>query len=104
MKFAGRNFNHKRLNEKCEVLDQDTLIKDIHRHQQASHASIPKAHFESILKFILDDYMRLKNENEMLRTQLNKKDKSIDTLKSTMEECKVKIRENLFHFLFLKVY
>jgi hypothetical protein len=88
---ASKSFNHKRPNEKCEVLDQDTLIEDIHRrHQQASHASIPKAHFESILKFILDDYMRLKNENEMLRTQLNKKDKSIDTLKSTMEECKVK--------------
>jgi hypothetical protein len=87
---ANKNFNDQRLSENCEALDQDTLLEDVNQ-QNTSQASMPKAHFESILKFILDDYMRLKNENENLRTQLSKKDKSIDTLKSTMEECKVSI-------------
>lgn len=32
--------------------------------------SISKNQFESILKTILNDYMRIKNENEMLRKQL----------------------------------
>lgn len=32
--------------------------------------SISKNQFESILKTILNDYMRIKNENEVLRKQL----------------------------------
>ncbi len=35
--------------------------------------SIPRAHFESILKYILNDYVRLKNENDTLRKELDEK-------------------------------
>lgn len=36
-------------------------------------ASMPRAHFESILKYILNDYVRLKNENDTLRKELDEK-------------------------------
>ena len=51
--------------------------------------SIPKTHFESILKYILNDYVRLKSENENLKRELETKNGSLDVFKSTMEECKV---------------
>ena len=55
--------------------------------------SIPKTHFESILKYILNDYVRLKSENESLKRELEAKNGSLGVLKSTMEECKVGIVE-----------
>ena len=86
--------NHRKSDVACDALEQETLVME-EVSQQLPLASMSKAHFESILKFILDDYMRLKSENEMLRSQMSKKDKSIDMLKLTMEECKVR-NENCF--------
>ena len=57
---------------------------------QNSSTTIPKSHFETILKSILNDYVRVKAENENLRKELEIKNKSISLLKSTMDECKVK--------------
>ena len=51
--------------------------------------SISKTHFESIIKSILTDYVRVKNENEDLKKNMASKEKTIDYLKKTVDECKV---------------
>jgi len=57
-------------------------------YSKQSTAKINKSQLESILRFILNDYMRLKNENEVLNKELEIKNKSIDILRNTMDECK----------------
>ena len=74
----------------------DVFIQQQQQNGTSTAASMPKAHFESILKFILDDYMRIKCENETLRSQLETRNKSIDMLKTTMEECKVQFLRSFF--------
>jgi hypothetical protein len=56
--------------------------------------SISKTHFESILKFILTDYMRIKNENESLKKELDAKDRTIDQLRKAYDERKVRLNFN----------
>jgi hypothetical protein len=50
---------------------------------------IALAHFESIIKNVYNDYLRLKTENENLKKELDDKNKSIDLLKASMNEIRV---------------
>jgi hypothetical protein len=61
---------------------------------------VSKSHFESILKFILTDYMRLKNENESLKSEVDGKNRTIDELRKSLDAQKVCI--SLFFVIFFK--
>lgn len=65
-------------------------------------ASIPRAHFESMIKFLLNDYIRVKNDNDVLKRELVSRDKTIDVLRKAIDECQVRINLfiKLFNFLF----
>ena len=52
-------------------------------------ASIPRAHFERMIKFLLKDYIWLKSDNEGHRRELQSRDKTIDVLRKVIDECKV---------------
>lgn len=56
--------------------------------EQLNKSKINKNHLENILRFILSDYMKLKTENQSLLKELEIKNKSIDLLRATMDECK----------------
>lgn len=51
--------------------------------------SISRVQFENILKIILNDYMRLKSDNDGLKKELDNKNKTIDVLKKAIDEFKV---------------
>jgi hypothetical protein len=59
--------------------------------------SISKTHFESILKYILTDYVRIKNENENLKREVDGKNETIEQLRKALDDRKV----NFIVFLFL---
>lgn len=52
-------------------------------------ASIPRAQFENMIKFLLNDYIRVKNDNEGLKRELQTKDNTIDVLRKAIDECRV---------------
>jgi len=56
--------------------------------EQLNKSKINKNQLENILRFILSDYMKLKTENQSLLKELEIKNKSIDLLRATMDECK----------------
>lgn len=56
---------------------------------QASQANLAKEQFENFLKCFLTDYIRLKDENCALRSDLESKSKQIEQLQKTIESNKV---------------
>ena len=69
----------------CSSMSLENLNNEYYKQ---STAKINKTQFEAILRFILNDYMRLKKENESLNKELEMKNKSINILRTTMDECK----------------
>lgn len=62
-------------------------------------ASIPRAQFENMIKFLLNDYIRVKNDNEGLKRELQTKDNTIDVLRKAIDECRVIFFEIISTFI-----
>ena len=60
--------------------------------------TISRTQFEGILKSILKDYVRIKNENEQLRRELDSKNESIHLLKAAKQE-DTQVRKIVWFFI-----
>lgn len=95
------DFNHDTDDNHCTCLPNYENLKDLKQlnelirlrkmsenSQSGKNVAVQKSHFENILKFIVTDYMRVKNENEGLKKELESKVRSIEVLQTRMEEIK----------------
>lgn len=82
--------NNKILNRKASnASSPDTNSTSSSSSSSNTTTQISREQFESILKVILGDYMRIKKENGDLKKEIDNKNKSIDLLKKAMDEYKV---------------
>lgn len=82
----------------CSDLNQDIIdigsncssssLEQLNEYKQTNATKMNKSQMENILRFVLNDYVRLRSENETLHKELEMKNKSIDLLRNTMDECK----------------